>query len=98
MKAFTAGKRAGQAYQQCLEAGLAAPQVRALLGRIAGGALESESIIAWKELFVGPLAGSLMTALTGEEKGKLSGTPQLPQALLQKGQVDEAQLKELLFP
>jgi indolepyruvate ferredoxin oxidoreductase beta subunit len=97
LDAFQTGLSAEQAYRACREAGIGVQQTLLLVGRLAGGALQPEAVPLWQQVFSGPLAAPLSSALEGSSPGKLEGSPTLPRALLSQPPSSPEALERLIF-
>lgn len=95
--AFRAGKAAGQAYRDCLEAGIASSRGRTLIGRLQNGQLQKEAVPLWKDVFNGPLAEPVCQALRSSAQGRIPGDAVIPQSLLKAGPAAHDQIPQLLF-
>lgn len=95
--AFRAGKAAGHAYRTLLKAGVASKEARALVGRLVNGVLEDSAVTIWKKVLTGPLAPAIDELLGGKTLGHVVGNSEVPQAVLDAGDVAKDKLPELLF-
>ena len=95
--AFRAGRAAGQAYRDCLGAGLQSRQARTLVGRLAGGQLAPEAAPLWKEVFGLPVGAAVLEVLGSQMAGKVRGTAEIPKAIASAAPSARDQLETLLF-
>ena len=93
--AFRAGKAAGQAYRDCVKAGIESRAARSLVGRLERGVLAPNAIPHWKALFASPLAADVLTALEAKGPERIKGEADLPKAILASGKASK--IGEMLF-
>ena len=94
--AFRAGKAAGQAYRDCLKAGMTSKQARVLVGRCLGGVLAPEAVPVWKDLFSKPIGSAVVDTLASSALGKLTGTVEVARNVAASASSAD-QLPSLLF-
>jgi len=94
--AFRSGKAAGQAYRDCLEAGMTSKQARVLVGRCLGGVLAPEAVPVWKDLFSQPAGAAVLDTLGSQSLGKVTGTLEVAKNIASSA-ASTAELPSLLF-
>jgi indolepyruvate ferredoxin oxidoreductase beta subunit len=94
--AFRAGKAAGEAYRDCLKAGIDSRAARSLVGRLEKGLLAPNAIPHWKALFANALGADVISALEAKGPERVKGEADLPKAILAAGKASK--VGEMLFP
>jgi len=93
VKAFRAGRSAGEAYRRCVAAGVPSRSAYALAGKLKDGLLSPDAVAPWREVFLGPRAAEVLSAL-GLPGQRVKGEAAMPEAILALG--GEADVAELL--
>jgi indolepyruvate ferredoxin oxidoreductase beta subunit len=97
LNAFRSGIAAGESYRSCLQAGMSSRQARALVARLAAGALAPDAVPLWKHLFTQPAGMGILDLLTSQTAGKVQGSVEIPKAIAAAGSAAADQLPSLLF-